>query len=127
MRKTALLLALLLLLSSCGAPVQEPPEPSAAKPSAVPWEGRGECYTEETYSSPENVWANCSDGFGGSAKSRTAPGKYDLRFPRVGTGPFRPQGIDGLFTTVDERGSLVASDLAGGLFLRGGGEEGGWW
>lgn len=39
MRKTALLLALLLLLSSCGAPVQEPPEPSAAKPSAVPWEG----------------------------------------------------------------------------------------
>lgn len=55
MRKTALLLALLLLLSSCGAPVQEPPEPSAAKPSAVPWEGRGECYTEETYSSPENV------------------------------------------------------------------------
>lgn len=39
MRKTALLLALLLLLSSCGAPVQEPPEPSAAKPPAVPWEG----------------------------------------------------------------------------------------
>lgn len=39
MRKTALLLALLLLLSSCGAPVQEPPEPSEAKPSAVPWEG----------------------------------------------------------------------------------------
>lgn len=45
MRKTALLLALLLLLSSCGAPVQEPPEPSAAKPSAVPWEGRGEGFT----------------------------------------------------------------------------------
>ena len=36
-----MLLALLLLLSSCGAPVQEPPEPSAAKPSAVPWEGPG--------------------------------------------------------------------------------------
>lgn len=44
MRKTALLLALLLLLSSCGAPVQEPPEPSAAKPSAVPWEGPGGQY-----------------------------------------------------------------------------------
>ena len=44
MRKTALLLALLLLLSSCGAPVQEPQGPSEAKPSAVPWEGRGGQY-----------------------------------------------------------------------------------
>ena len=78
MRKTALLLALLLLLSSCGAPVQEPPEPSAAKPSAVPWEGRGECYTEETYSSPENVWSNCSADFGGSEYSLQAAGNYAL-------------------------------------------------
>ena len=74
MRKTALLLALLLLLSSCGAPVQEPPEPSAAKPSAVPWEGRGECYTEETYSSPENVWANCSAASAGPNTRCRPPG-----------------------------------------------------
>lgn len=55
MRKTALLLALLLLLSSCGAPVQEPPEPSAAKPSAVPWEGRGGQYILRP-ASPDEIW-----------------------------------------------------------------------
>lgn len=117
MRKTALLLALLLLLSSCGAPVQEPPEPSAAKPSAVPWEGRGECYTEETYSSPENVWANCSDGFGGSEYSLQAAGNHALSLTRDGTELFRPEGSAGLFMRVDECGIWLVSDCGGGIFL----------
>lgn len=118
MRKTALLLALLLLLSSCGAPVQEPPEPSAAKPSAVPWEGPGECYTEETYSSPENVWANCSAGFGGSEYSLQAAGNYALSLTRDGTELFRPEGSAGLFMRVDECGIWLVSDCGGGIFLR---------
>lgn len=118
MRKTALLLALLLLLSSCGAPVQEPPEPSAAKPSAVPWEGRGECYTEETYSSPENVWANCSAGFGGSEYSLQAAGNYALSLTRDSTELFRPEGSAGLFMRVDECGIWLVSDCGGGIFLR---------
>lgn len=118
MRKTALLLALLLLLSSCGAPVQEAQEPSEAKPSAVPWEGRGECYTEETYSSPENVWANCSDGFGGSEYSLQAAGNYALSLTRDGTELFRPEGSAGLFMRVDECGIWLVSDCGGGIFLR---------
>ncbi len=118
MRKTALLLALLLLLSSCGAPVQEPPEPSAAKPSAVPWEGPGECYTEETYSSPENVWSNCSADFGGSEYSLQAAGNYALSLTRDGTELFRPEGSAGLFMRVDECGIWLVSDCGGGIFLR---------